>query len=154
MTAYLAALLLGVIAGLRAMTPLAAVGWAAGLGVLNLAGGPLAFVALPVTRWVLTGLAAAELVTDKLPVTPSRKVPPSFAARILTGAASGAAVGLPAGAWLMGAGAGALGAVAGTLGGAAARARLAAAFRRDFPAALLEDVVAVGGAALVVAALL
>jgi uncharacterized membrane protein len=48
---------------------------------------------------------------------------------------------------------GAAGAVAGTLGGAAARAKLAAAFRRDLPAALLEDVVAIGLAVLSVQAL-
>jgi uncharacterized membrane protein len=45
---------------------------------------------------------------------------------------------------------GAIGAVIGTLGGAAARARLAAAFGKDLRAALLEDVVAVGGAILLV----
>jgi uncharacterized membrane protein len=39
---------------------------------------------------------------------------------------------------------GAVGSVAGTLGGAAMRAKLAAAFGRDFPAALLEDVMAIG----------
>ncbi|MGV3577577.1 hypothetical protein [Brevundimonas sp.] len=42
-------------------------------------------------------------------------------------------------------------AVIGTYGGAWARARLAGAFNRDLPAALIEDVVAVGGAALIVA---
>jgi uncharacterized membrane protein len=45
---------------------------------------------------------------------------------------------------------GVAGAVAGTLGGRAARAKLAAAFGSDRPAALLEDAVAIAGAALVV----
>ncbi|MBW8860119.1 MAG: DUF4126 domain-containing protein, partial [Caulobacter sp.] len=44
-------------------------------------------------------------------------------------------------------------AVVGTLGGADVRGRLAKAFGRDLPAGLLEDVVAIGGAALVVSAL-
>ncbi|HVZ82808.1 MAG TPA: hypothetical protein VG893_03975 [Terracidiphilus sp.] len=42
---------------------------------------------------------------------------------------------------------GAIGAVCGTLGGAAVRGRLAAAFNRDLPAALLEDVAAIALAA-------
>jgi uncharacterized membrane protein len=41
--------------------------------------------------------------------------------------------------------AGLVGAFLGTMGGYEARKRLAAAFGRDLPAALLEDVVAVGG---------
>ena len=50
----------------------------------------------------------------------------------------------------MGAVAGALGAVAGTLGGADIRARMARAFGKDLPAALIEDLVAVVGALLIV----
>jgi uncharacterized membrane protein len=44
--------------------------------------------------------------------------------------------------------AGVVGAVAGTLGGAKARSLLAKTFGRDLPAALLEDAVAFGIAAL------
>jgi uncharacterized membrane protein len=54
-----------------------------------------------------------------------------FAARVLTGAIAGI-----------------IGAVIGTLGGAALRARLTAAFGKDRPAAFIEDVVAIGAAAL------
>jgi uncharacterized membrane protein len=43
--------------------------------------------------------------------------------------------------------------VIGTLGGAAARGKLAASFGKDRPAALIEDVVAIGGAVLIVLAL-
>jgi uncharacterized membrane protein len=43
--------------------------------------------------------------------------------------------------------------VIGTIGGYAFRARLAAAFGSDRPAALLEDAIAIGGAFLIVAAL-
>ena len=64
------------------------------------------------------------------------------------GALCGAAI---AGVW--GSLAGAAGAVAGTLGGRAARARLAAAFGSDRPAAFLEDAVAIGGAFLIIWAL-
>ena len=154
MSLYLAALLLGVIAGLRSMTAPAAASWAAALGLFKLSGTPLAFLAAPVTPWILTVAAVAELVVDKLPMTPSRKVPVSFGARIVTGGLAGAAVGAAAGALPIGIALGAVGAVAGTYGGAAARGRLAAALGRDLPAALIEDLVAVGGAALVVVGLL
>lgn len=154
MTFYLAALLLGVIAGLRAVTPLAAVSWAASLGILKLTGTPLAFLGAAVTPWIVSVLAVGELINDKLPRTPSRKVPVAFGARIVSGGLAGAAVGLSIGALAPGVVLGAVGALIGTLGGAWARGRLAVAFGRDLPAALAEDLVAVGGAALVVAYLL
>jgi uncharacterized membrane protein len=46
-----------------------------------------------------------------------------------------------------------VGAVAGTLGGYAARAKLAALFGRDLPAALIEDVSAIALLCLLVLAL-
>lgn len=154
MTFYLAALLLGVIAGLRAVTPAAAVSWAVSLGILKLTGTPLGFLGAAATPWILSAIAAGELINDKLPKTPSRKVPIQFGGRIVSGGLAGAAVGLSAGALLPGVVLGAAGAVAGTLGGAWARGRLAAVFGRDLPAAVIEDVVAVAGASLVVAVLL
>jgi uncharacterized membrane protein len=48
---------------------------------------------------------------------------------------------------------GGVGAVIGTLGGKAFRARLAAAFGSDPPAAFLEDAIAIGGAAAIVLSL-
>jgi uncharacterized membrane protein len=147
---YLIALLMGIVAGLRAMTAPAAVSWAAHLGWLPLAGTPLAFLGYAATPWIFTALAVVELVTDQLPRTPSRKVPMQFGTRIVLGALCGAALAMPAGVWIGGLVAGVLGAIAGTLGGAKARAALAQSFGRDLPAALIEDVVAVGGAVLLV----
>ena len=149
---YALAMLIGAIAGLRAMTAPAAVAWAASLGLLPLAGTPLAFLSYQLTPWIFTALALIELVTDQSPKTPSRKVPVQFGARVLSGALCGAALATPAGALWVGAALGATGAVIGTLGGAAARARLAAMFGRDRPAALIEDAVAIVGAALIVLA--
>lgn len=149
----LLALLIGVIAGLRAMTAPAAIAWAAACGWLALDGTPLSFLGHRFAPWILTLLALGELVTDQLPTTPSRKVPIQFGTRILTGALSGAAIGVVAGMLWPGAIAGAAGAVIGTLGGAAIRARLAAAFGSDRPAALIEDAVAIGGAALILLAM-
>jgi len=144
--------LIGVIAGLRAMTAPAAVAWAAYSGWLPLSGTPLAFLGHAAAPWVLTLFAIGELISDQLPKTPSRKVPIQFGTRVVAGALAGAALGTPAGMLVIGAVAGAIGAVVGTLGGAAARGKLAAAFGRDLPAALLEDVIAIGGAWLIVSA--
>lgn len=147
------ALVIGIIAGLRAMTAPAAVAWAAALGVVSLEGTWLAFLGWRFSPWVFSLLAIGEIVTDQLPATPSRKVPIQFGARLLTGSVSGMAIGYAAGAPIVGLALGVIGAVIGTLGGAAARARLAAAFGRDLPAALIEDAVAVIVAVAVVAGL-
>ena len=153
MTFYLLALLIGIVAGLRAMTPPALVAWAAHLGWIDLSGSWLGFFANTWVRWILTLLAIVELVTDQLPSTPSRTVPIQFGARIATGALSGAALGTAGGAMVGGLLAGVIGAVIGTLGGRALRARLASAFGSDRPAALIEDAVAIGGALLIGVAL-
>lgn len=150
---YLLALLIGIVAGLRAMTPPALVAWAAHLGWIDLSGSGLGFLANAWLRWILTLLALVELVTDQLPSTPSRTVPIQFGARIATGALSGAAVGAACGAMAGGLMAGIAGAVIGTLGGRALRARLASAFGSDRPAAFIEDAVAIGGALLIGVAL-
>ena len=150
---YLLALLIGIVAGLRAMTPPALVAWAAHLGWIDLSGSWLGFFANTWVRWILTLLAIVELVTDQLPSTPSRTVPIQFGARIATGALCGAALGTAGGAMLGGLVAGIVGAVIGTLGGRALRARLAAAFGSDRPAAFIEDAIAIGGALLIGVAL-
>ncbi len=149
----LLALVIGIVAGLRAMMAPAAVAWAASRGALPLQGTWLAFLGWRFTPWIFTLLAAVELVTDQLPSTPSRKVPSQVAARIVTGGLSGAAIGYGVAAPLLGLGLGALGAVIGTYGGAAVRARMAAAFGNDRPAALIEDAVAIVGAVLVMTSL-
>ncbi|KGM32030.1 membrane protein [Inquilinus limosus] len=144
------AFLIGCVAGLRTMTAPAAVSWAAHLGWL-LGGTGLAFLGATVTPWLLTLAAVAELIADQLPRTPSRKVPVQFGARIVSGALCGAAFGIAGGSIGVGLVAGIFGAVAGTLAGAELRSRLARAFGRDLPAALLEDAVAIGGALWIVA---
>lgn len=149
MIVYLLALLIGIVAGLRTMPAPVMVCWAVYLHWLNVSGSWLAFLGNVWVRWILTLLALVELVLDQLPTTPSRTVPVQFGARILTGALSGAAIGAGSGAWVGGAVAGAVGAVIGTLAGHDLRARLAAAFVNDRPAALLEDAVAIGGALLI-----
>jgi uncharacterized membrane protein len=142
----LLAFLLGVVAGLRAMTPLAAVSWAAHAGWIRLENTPLSFLASTAAPYITTLLALGELINDKLPKTPSRKAPPAFIVRILVGALCGAAL-----VWPMGALAGAVGAVVGTLGGYEFRALLVRATGgKDLPIALLEDVIAVASAYAIV----
>jgi uncharacterized membrane protein len=145
-------LLIGIVAGLRAMTAPAVVSWAAYLGWINLGDSWLWWLGHWVTPWVFTLLAIAELINDQRPSTPSRTEPMQFGARILMGALTGAALGATGGTPVVGLIAGAIGAVIGTLGGKAIRARLATSFGKDPPAAFLEDAVAVVGAILIVAA--
>jgi len=130
----------------------AVVSWGARLGLLHLDGTPLAFLGFPITSYIFTVLAAGELVADKLPTTPSRKALAPFVGRIGTGALSGAAIGAASGGLLGGLLAGVLGGVAGTLGGYEFRARLVKAIGgNDLPIAILEDVIAIGGAIWIVA---
>ena len=68
------------------------------------------------------------------------------------GGLTGGAIGAGGGALVIGAAAGIVGAIIGTLGGHAVRARVAAAFGKDPPAAVIEDVIAIGGAFLIVGA--
>lgn len=147
------ALLIGIVAGLRAMTAPAAISWAAHRGGLVVDGSWLAFLGWRFTPWIFTALALLELVSDQLPGTPSRKVPVQLGTRLIMGALSGAAIGTGGGLLIAGLAAGIVGAVIGTYGGAAARAALARHFGADWPAALIEDVVAIVGAALIVNAL-
>jgi uncharacterized membrane protein len=147
---YVKAFGIGVVAGLRAMLAPAAVSWGARLGALDVRGTRLAFLGKDWVAGSFTATALGELIVDQLPSTPSRTEPRSFAVRLASGTLAGAAI-ADDGRRLAGAVAGAVGAAVGTLGGHAARARLAAAFGRDRPAALLEDAV---GIAVALAAVL
>ena len=153
MTAFILPLVIGLVAGLRSMTAPAAVSWASRAGWLDVGSTPLAFFGYAFTPWVFTALALGELVIDQLPTTPSRTETMPFGTRIVVGALCGGAIGASGGALVTGLIAGIAGATIGTLGGHALRARLAAAFGRDRPAALIEDAVAIGGALLVMVAL-
>jgi uncharacterized membrane protein len=151
MPVYVSAFLIGVVAGLRSMTAPALVSWAARLGWLHLENTWLSFLGAPVTPYLLTLAAIAELIADQLPKTPSRKAPPGFITRLVTGALSGAAIGASAGEMTAGMVAGIVGAVAGTLGGYEFRVRLVnATGGKDAPIAFLEDAIAILGGLWVV----
>lgn len=148
---YLLILLIGVVAGLRAATPIAAISLGAYLGWLDFSTAWYSFLGSLPAVIILIILAIVELVGDQLPSTPSRKVPMQFGGRIVMGAIAGALL-MPAN-WIIGAVIGVVGAVLGTLGGAEARAWLAKAFGRDLPAGLLEDAIAVIAALLIVSSI-
>jgi uncharacterized membrane protein len=146
---------LGVVTGLRSMTGLAVVCWAARLGWINFQNTWAAWLGHAATVYIFTALAVGELIGDKLPKTPSRKSPAPFAGRIVIGAAVGAALATAKDQSLVaGALCGGVGAVAGTLGGYEVRTRLVTALGvPDFVIAVLEDAVAVSAAFFLVSKL-
>ena len=85
------AFLIGFFTGLRSLTPTAVTAWAAHLGWLKVPS-PLSWIGTLPAAAILTLFALVELVTDKLPKTPSRTAPPGLIARILLGGLSGACV--------------------------------------------------------------
>ncbi len=139
----LAALPIGIVAGSRTMMAPVAVAWGAWLGWIDPTTTWAAFMASVWALVIFSVLALGELVTDQLPTTPSRKTPPQFGARLVSGAFAGAVLGALSGATVIGLVAGVAGAVAGTLGSAALRGRLAAALGSDRPTAFFEDAAAI-----------
>jgi uncharacterized membrane protein len=105
------------------------------------------------TPYVTSLLAVGEVINDKLPKTPSCLVPPQFGGRVVMGAITGAAIGLSQGHLLIGVLSGITGSVIGTLAGSKARTFAAQLFKRDLPAALLEDFLAVALAGPAIVAL-
>ena len=148
----LLAFLIGVVSGLRSVTAPAVVAWGAHLNWLNLRNTALSFMASTAAVVIFSLLALVELITDKLPSTPSRTEPVGLIARILLGGLSGACVAVSgAQSIVVGAVLGAVGGVAGAFAGYQARARLVKALKvPDFVIALLGDAVAIGGGLLIV----
>lgn len=133
-TALLLALCLGFVSGLRMLTPVAA--------VLLVRGG----------LWgiVLAVPAVFEYVLDVLPNAPSRTGARGLSGRMVSGAFVGAMIATMHGkSWVFGAIAGIVGAVIGTYTGHAARLAAIARIGR-YPAAIAEDLMAIGLAAFIV----
>lgn len=142
--AFLLALEIGVVAGLRSLTAPAVVAWSAHLNWLNLHGSPLAFVGSTTVIAIFSLLAIGELVADKLPMIPKRTAPAPLIARLITGGLCGACLCASAGQSLVvGALLGGIGAVAGAFLGYGIRKRLDLHFK-DFVIAVCEDAIAVG----------
>jgi len=149
--ARLFAFLIGFFAGLRSLTAPAATAWAVYLGWLRLER-PLSLIGSFPSVVIFTVLAVLELVTDKLPQTPSRTSPPGVIARIVMGGLTGACVAASGGEGvILGAVLGAVGGVVGCFAGYQARMRLVKAIGKpDIYVALLEDLVTIAGCLWVV----
>ena len=147
----LLAFLIGLFAGLRSLPPPAAVAWSVHLGWLNLTRRLSLIGSLPAVI-ILSVLAIAEVIIDKLPNTPNRTAPPGLIARIVTGGLTGACVSLGGGqSALVGAGLGLIGGIVGCFAGYQVRARLVKSLRQaDFNIALIEDLIAIGGSPFIV----
>src|SRR5919106_5752234 len=138
------AFLIGLFAGLRSLTPPAAVAWAVHLSWLKLAR-PLSLIGSLPAVIILSVLAITEVMIDKLPNTPNRTAPPGLIARIVTGGLTGACVSLGGGkSAFAGAGLGVIGGIVGCFGGYHVRAWLVRSLRQpDFNIALVEDLIAI-----------
>jgi uncharacterized membrane protein len=142
--------LLGTVAGLRCMTPMAVVCWFAYLGHLSLDGSWDQWVPKLSTAIIFTILAIGELIADKLPKTPARTTIGPLMCRLVVGGLIGAIVadGLD-GSGLEGVILGVLGALVGTFGGYLIRRDLVQRLGwKDMPVALAEDGIAIGCAIL------
>ena len=145
------AFLIGLFAGLRSLTPPAAIAWAVHLGWLKLAR-PLSLIGSLPAVIILSLFAITEVMFDKLPIAPNRTAPPGLITRIVTGGFTGACVSIGGGrSAFTGAGLGVIGGIVGCFGGYQVRARLVKFLRQpDFNIALLEDLIAIGGSLFMV----
>jgi uncharacterized membrane protein len=148
----LLAFLIGIVAGLRALTAPAVVAWAGHRNWINLHSTPLSFLVSTAAVVIFTLLAIVELVADQLPSTPSRTKPPGLIGRIVLGGLSGAAIAVSGTQSIaLGAVLGAAGGVAGAFAGYQLRTRLVKALKLpDFVIATLEDAVTIAGGLFVV----
>jgi uncharacterized membrane protein len=136
---------LGMMTGLRTMTPIAVVCWFAYRNLLFVEGTWAFWTAKLVTAIVFTLLAAGELIGDKLPQTPSRIAPGPLLARIVFGGLVGAicATGVT-GSPLEGVLLGVTGALVGAFLGYHIRKRLVEWSQRpDWNIAVIEDTIAI-----------
>jgi uncharacterized membrane protein len=136
-----AAFAIGFASGLRAFTPLALGCWVALWGWMPLGGTRLHFLGTDLGAIIVSILAVAELIGDKLPIAPNRITAGPLGARVVTGVLAGTAVAIGAGQpWLIGFGSGAIGAVIGAFVGFRVRQFLVTRFRvKDFLVAIAED---------------
>ena len=96
----LASILMGLVGGQRAMTPLATVAIAAARGELPTDNGGPAILARPIVAAGALALAVAEMAGDKRKTAPNRTVAIGLAARFITSAVAGAALASRRQRWL------------------------------------------------------
>ena len=148
---------IGATAGLRTFTPAAIVSQAASRNLIRLRRSPVQKLKSSLSVGIMTTLAVGELIGDKLPFAPSRLGTGPLAARVASGAMCGAVLcGAPLRSTgktiALGAVLGGVGAIAGAYVGYHLRHQLVSNFNvPDAALAVAEDMLAVGGAAAIVA---
>jgi len=142
---------IGLLSGLRALSPIAVLCWLALLHRLPLTGWA-SFVGSKVAVGLFSLGAVGELISDKLPKTPSRLKQPGFSVRIVMGGLCGLLLaGAGSFSLIGGVLVGAIGAVAGSYLGYFARSRITGNLGLpDLPVALVEDVICIAGSFFVV----
>ncbi len=143
-------LVLGVVTGMRSMTAITALSWAAWLALVP-EHGWATWIAHLVVAIIFTLCALGEYGVDTLPQTPRRTTLGPALVRVIVASLVGAMVATAidepvAGGVLFGS----VGAVIGTWGGFFVRMTVARIFRRDLPAALLESASAITLAVLAI----
>lgn len=136
--------LIGLVAGSRSMTPLAAVSEAAHRGALPADNGAPWWLGHPLVAAGTKALAGGELMGDKMRTAPDRIVLAGIAARLVTGGLAGAAL-APRSRALTGAVLGATAAVAAAYVTFALRMRAMERFGQT-QTGLVEDALTVGAA--------
>ena len=142
---YAAASAIGIVAGMRAMTAPAIIGYMASSGCLPTERERFGLFGRPGALGILIALASGEAVFDKLPFMPRRTETAGLAARILSGAICGATIcKAKEKSVVIGAIAGAFGAIGSTFAVFNVRQSLSQELRiPDAAIALLEDTTAI-----------
>jgi len=138
--------LLGAATGMRTFTPMAALCWFAFFGALQVDGTWASWTAKIFVAIIFTVLAIAELIGDKLPRIPDRTSMGPLLARLFFGGLAGAIIAATLnGSEFEGAILGVGGALVGAFGGYLIRREIVLkSSGRDWPVAVLEDLVTVG----------
>ena len=145
----LSSLLIGLVGGMRSLTPLAAVALAKNQRWLPRDNGAPDIIGNPIVTTGLVALAIGELFGDKMKTAPDRIIPAGIAARMVSGAISGAAL-APRNQRVTAATLGAIGAIASAYITWDARMR-AISEHGQTTTGLFEDAVTLSTAAAVVA---
>ncbi len=142
---------LGCVNGLRSFSGLSTLSLGARLGWAHFGATAFAFLDAAWAAPLFCVLALGELYADKQAWMPSRKKPGALATRLILGGTCAAALASAAGQEAyFGFLAGAAGALCGTFGGYEVRVGLVRMLGiRDWPVAVVEDVVAIGGGLLI-----
>jgi len=143
--AFVFAVGIGIVAGLRSLLAPAFVAWAAHFDWLDLNGSPLAFMGSRTAVAIFSILAIGELIADKLPKTPRRTAGAPLLARVLMGGLCGASLCVGAGKSLIAGGfLGGLGGIIGAFAGYEIRRRIVNNLHiKDIFVATCEDLVAI-----------